>query len=309
MARLELRAGNWNAARARAEQALSVMGAVRGHVANPALRASYYARRRKFFDLLVGLAMEPGDPNAPANSLLAAERGRARSLMDMLADGALLRQLTPDQVRAAGDPTPHQLSTGSPIQPLANQPANLRVRLEELVDRDRDLAAGIRRSLADQKFGRLASIDELQKKGLPTDSALLEYHLGNTRSYLWLVTRDEIRLFLLPSASLIEAQARLLVRLFSDPANRRQDREQLAYRQAMARLSATLLGPLAGVSLPRQLLSRRMACSSAFRSPRYRNREPAALWDWPTIFCRFPPPPICSSVAGLGPSRSSLRRS
>ena len=255
VARLELRAGNWNAARARAEQALSVMEAVRGHAANPALRASYYARRRKFFDLLVDLAMEPGDPSAPANSLLAAERGRARSLMDMLADGALLRQLTPDQVRQRQE-IQHRINYLLALlsNPSPNQPANLRVRLEELVDRDRDLAAGIRRSLADQKFGRLASIDELQKKGLPTDSALLEYHLGNTRSYLWLVTRDEIRLFLLPSASLIEAQARLLVRLFSDPANRRQDREQLAYRQAMARLSATLLGPLAGVSLPRRLV-------------------------------------------------------
>jgi CHAT domain-containing protein/tetratricopeptide (TPR) repeat protein len=255
LARLEYRAGNWIGARARAEEALSVMEAVRGQAANPALRASYYARRRKFFDLLVDLAMEPGNPGAPADTLLAAERGRARSLMDMLADGALLRQLPPDQVR-------QRLEIQRRINyflalvsnPSPNQPANLRDRLEELVDKDRDLAAGIRRSLAGQKFGRLASIDELQKSGLPADSALLEYHLGDLRSYLWLVTRDEIRVFPLPGASLIEAQARTAVRLFSDPASRRQDGGQQAYRRAMDRLSATLLGPLAGRSLPRRIV-------------------------------------------------------
>jgi CHAT domain-containing protein len=83
---------------------------------------------------------------------------------------------------------------------------------------------------------------------------LLEYNLGDPRSYLWLVTHDRIRVFPLPRASLIEAQARSAIRLFSDPTTRSQDPGKGAYRQAMDRLSQTLLGPLARIALPRRIV-------------------------------------------------------
>jgi hypothetical protein len=72
---------------------LTLIESVRSHAPNPTLRASYYSRKKRFFDLLVEIAMTPGNLNATANGLLAAERGRSRALMDLLAGGSVLGPL------------------------------------------------------------------------------------------------------------------------------------------------------------------------------------------------------------------------
>jgi len=92
LADLEYQAGKMNEARAFAERALDILESVRNQVPNANLRALYYSRKRQFFELLVELAMIPGNPNAAADGLLAVERGRARALLDLLVNSGLLEQ-------------------------------------------------------------------------------------------------------------------------------------------------------------------------------------------------------------------------
>jgi hypothetical protein len=63
-------------------------------VPGPALRASLYARKRRFFDLLVE-TMAPDNPDAAVDGLLVSDRGRGRA--DRFVGGRdLLHEVPPD---------------------------------------------------------------------------------------------------------------------------------------------------------------------------------------------------------------------
>src|SRR6266852_6130816 len=57
--------------------------------------------------------------------------------------------------------------------------------------------------------------DEIRSNIVDRDSALLEYCLGEDRSYLWLITPERIASFKLPARARIEATARLVYQLLT----------------------------------------------------------------------------------------------
>ncbi|MBZ5494491.1 MAG: CHAT domain-containing protein [Acidobacteriia bacterium] len=255
LADLDYQAGNMNDARASAEHALDILESVRSQVPNANLRALYYSRKRQFFELLVELAMVPGNANAAADGLFAVERGRARALMDLLANSASPEQ-TPNagrhaQIQRQLDYLANLLSRTQP-----GKDAELRRRFQELQDEDAALENAIRKSIAGEKLAApLQSVEELQQKSLPVDSTLLEFHLGRKRSYLWLVDAHHVQVFTLPSAGVIESYARPVVEHFQNILERQRSSEKrAAFRRSLHKLSAALLGQLS----EKQLQSRVM---------------------------------------------------
>lgn len=253
LADLEYQAGNMNEARTSAEQALDILESVRSQVPNTNLRALYYSRKRQFFELLVELAMLPGNPNAAADGLLAVEHGRARALMDLLANSSLLEK-SPDvarheQIQRQLDYLSYLLSRTPP-----GKDTELRRRFQELLDEDAAIEMQLRKSIAGQKLGGpLQSVEELQQKSLPADSTLLEFYLGRRRSYLWLVDAHHVQVFTLPPAGVIESYARPVVKQFGQILDRRRSsQKRAAFQRSLLRLSSVLLGPLS----EKQLLSR-----------------------------------------------------
>ena len=259
LAELEYGTGNPKAAREDSEQALNLLESIRSQVPSPALRASFYSRKRRFFDLLVDMAMARADEKSNVDGLLAAERGRARALMDMLAGGSLLQQLPEDLVNRRTHIQQRisymaiLLSSAPPVS--AERQADLRQQIERLVAEDEDLEAQIRQMVG-QKIGQpLTSIEGIQHNALPSNSALMEFHLGTRKSYLWLVDAQQVRAYSLPPATTIEAQAAPVVKQFGRILERRRSpAKQAEFKQAMKKLSATLLGQLAGIPLPELLI-------------------------------------------------------
>jgi len=256
LARLERESGNLAEARDFAEEALSLLESLRTEVPGAALRASFYARKRSVFDLLVELAMVQQNGHGAEAGLLAAERGHGRALLDMLAEGALVRSLPVELLnrRSAIQKRIDLLSvqlTGS----TAEREHVLLQQIGLLVAEDQTVEADIREEFAGiTPAATLASVQELQAE-LPSDSALLEFHLGRERSYLWLVYPADIQVFLLPARADIEAQARLAADLFGNILERRRSPEkQAAFQRALRSLSRSLLGPLSGRSLPNRLI-------------------------------------------------------
>lgn len=252
IADLEYKAGNLYAARNFADQALEQLELVRSQVPGPALRASFYSRKRQFFNLLIEIALAPGTPEAQTEGLLAAERGRARSLMDMLSSGLLLQQLPPDLVQRR-DSIQKQLDYLSSTATDKN--GELRERINRLVTEAEEVEARIREFVVEEKLSTiLNSVNEIQES-LPADSAILEYNLGSQHSYMWLVDAQTIRLFYLPPAPKIEAAANRVVQYFGHlPDRQNSPDKQAAFKRAMNRLSAILLGKLSGVQLPQRLI-------------------------------------------------------
>ena len=255
LADLEHTDGHNAAARDFADEALRLMESVRVQVPGPALRASYYSRRRKFFDLLIELDMATA-ANAVEAGFLAAERGRGRALLDLLAEGTLVPDTPPELLSrrtAIGRRIDLLAVRLSGAGPAAGEP--LRREAESLVAEDEQIEAVIRQSLTDRRVSApLASVADLQRV-LPPDAAVLEYYLGETQSYLWIVRRNDIALFHLPARAKIEAESAPVLKLFPLAFERVQDAEkQRAFNQALRRLSRMLLGSVESSELPTRLI-------------------------------------------------------
>jgi CHAT domain-containing protein/Tfp pilus assembly protein PilF len=272
LAQIEHRAGNASQSGRRAEQALDALELVRADVPGAALKASYYSRRRRLFDLLVDSAMESSGPGADAAGLLAAERGRARALLDLLSTGSLLPGNSPAVLdRRARIQKQIGFLSAQLLTASAARETQLRERLNLLIAEDEGTQARLSSSGGMARFSKpLESIEELQKT-LPSDTALLEYYLGETRSYLWMVRRSNIRSCTLPPRTAIEEQVERVAAPFGQILERsRSLSKRTSFNGAVADLSATLLGCLKEGDLPARLV---IAPDSVL------NRVPfAALW-------------------------------
>lgn len=254
LARVERRLGLTADALGRVRAALALLEDLRSRVVTPELRATFFGARRPAYELHVDLLMDlhRRDPGAghDREALLASEAARARTLVDLLAGSghepparaepalaerrdALLRRLSAKASRrlelAARNPTDARVSA------LDREVNAARAELDEV-------EAALWRS--DPRYAALVRPPRLDFQDvqalLDDDSLLLEYALGETRSLLWLVTRQGLETFELEGRATIEAAVRAAYEALSV-------RDVGAGRDAaaLAELSRLLLGPVA----------------------------------------------------------------
>jgi CHAT domain-containing protein len=109
------------------------------------------------------------------------------------------------------------------------------------------------------------SVEEVQRQLLDPDTVLLEYSLGDLRSYLWAVTRDSVTSYELPKRAEIEEASRLVYQLLT--ARQAVDGngheagaaavvrdDHLKYWSAAERLSQMILAPGAALMGSKRLL-------------------------------------------------------
>lgn len=267
LAELEYRAGNFKSARDLVGQAIGLIESIRSNVPSTALRGTYYARKRRFFDLLVEISMASGNNRDGTDGFLASEQARARSLLDLVVGGAISgivprelvdrrtnvrRQIDLLSVRLT-DANLGRVSDAS--RNLDRFRDNLRSQIELLLSEDDRLDTEIRTAMRVSALGQqLGSITELQA-ALPADTALLEYYLGEREGYLWVVQPDRIQSFRLPARVAVEGLAARTVARFGSILDRRRSIQmQAAFEADLRRLSIILLGSLAGVRLPPRLV-------------------------------------------------------
>ncbi len=92
---------------------------------------------------------------------------------------------------------------------------------------------------------------EIQRKLLDRDTLLLEYRLGEERSFLWAVTPDSLAGYELPGRAEIERLARQAVDFSARSSNRKTE---LSARPRLASLSRLLLAPVAPLLPGKRLL-------------------------------------------------------
>jgi CHAT domain-containing protein len=222
------------------------------------LGAAYFSRRQGYYDLLVELLMERHrrDPTGgfAARAFHAAERARARQLLDLLAIGSSLSRggASPELRRreeelqeqiAAAELRRMTLVEGPSEAELDEIEATLRQRLLEYTFLRADLLGrpgpGDTSSAAAPEPLELPAVQQL----IDADTTLLAYRLGETRSYLWRIDARSFEVFELEAREKIEREARLVLRLLQ---RSRFPQQQERIWQVAARLSPLLLGPVAG---------------------------------------------------------------
>ena len=220
------------------------------------LRTSFFAAKRGFYDfhvaLLVDLHRREPEAGHAAAALAAAERARARSLLDLLAeahtdvrrgvDPALLAQERELSERIAARERERLLLASGTADPDAL--AALDVEIDELLARQREVEGSIRfQSPAYTALTRPEPLDAASiQQLLDDDTALLEYSLGAERGALWVVTRSALALVELPPRPEIDAAALRLSEALT-ARNRRPDGETAEARgRRLAAADAALPG-------------------------------------------------------------------
>jgi CHAT domain-containing protein len=248
IARLEMKRGRLAQARVKIESAIKVSESVRVKVASSELRASYLASVRQqyelYIDVLMRLRSERNDNEGfEAQAFDISERAHARSLLEALkevqtdiragVDGALIeRQHLLKQFLNAKATRRAQLVTAK-----ANKDEIFAVDKEiNQLSTDYEALEGQIKA----QSPRFAALTQPQPLSLPViqqmledDSVLLlEYALGDERSYVWVVSRSEVSSFELPGRAQIEDAARKLYKLLA--ANHTVVGETLEQRRAGA---------------------------------------------------------------------------
>jgi CHAT domain-containing protein/predicted negative regulator of RcsB-dependent stress response len=263
--------GNLDAARSNIESAIRISETLRTNVASHDMRASFLASTHQQYSLYIDVLMRSHNqqPSAGFDSRAfeASERGRARSLLETLAEShANIRQGVDAELIGRERGLQRQLKAGAErrIQ-LAEEKASS----EELATVERELGdltmeyqqvqgqirASSPRYAALMQPAPLA-LGEIQRKVLDADTVLLEYALGEERSFVWAVTPDSIKSFELPARAEVEKAARRVYELLT-ARNRRPTvetpqqwlagvrRAEAEYPEASAALGRMLLGPVA----------------------------------------------------------------
>jgi CHAT domain-containing protein/Tfp pilus assembly protein PilF len=267
-------------ARRDVEAGLQILESVRARIAGSESRSSYFAAAQKNYefdiDLLMQMHAEHPDQGLDAIALQTSERARARSLLDMLveahadihqgADPKLLEQekLLQQRLRARSEyqvqlltrpHTPQQAkAVASELQDLTAQYDNTETQIRATSPRYAALTQPVPLDLK-----------QIQELVLDSHTLLLEYTLGEDRSYLWAVTDSTLTSFTLPGRAEIEQAARrvhdLLTVRNTHPKNEdelkteaRITRARAEYPAAARRLSEMILGPAVSLLGSKRLL-------------------------------------------------------
>ncbi len=279
LARIERDDSHFTEARAQIEATINIVEALRARFTDQDLQSSYFATVQSYYEFYADLLMQMHQAR-PAEgfngeALQVSERARARGLRDLLIEArADLRQGT----------DPALLDRERTLQQMLNDKAELQMKLlgsphseakaaasarelEEVRGRLREVRTQIRQH--SPRYAALTqpqplTVAELQKEVLDAKTILLEYALGQERSYLWVVTPGKLTSYELPKREQIEAAARRVLELMTT-RNQNHNGESLAqrqtrlakadarYAQAALKLSRMIIRPVAA-QLGRQRL-------------------------------------------------------
>lgn len=265
--------GQLDKARRQIEAALLLVEQVRADAGSQQLRASYLASVRKYYELNIDLLMQldqarpavrPSESFA-ALALNASERARARSLLELLTEArADIRQGVDPALLARERELAQRLNAKAERQQELTgrrneaQGAALAREISELEVEYQQVQAAIRRN--SPHYAALTQPEPLKladiQAQLDDNTLLLEYALGEERSFLWAVTRDSLASFTLPRQAQITPLAQQVYDLLTarsrtvrgeTPPQRqaRITRADAQLPETARQLSELLLGPVA----------------------------------------------------------------
>jgi CHAT domain-containing protein/Tfp pilus assembly protein PilF len=222
LARARRTMGELSEARAHIKAAIELIETLRSRVANEKLRLSYFADKQSYYELYIQLLMEPANGTGhPAleEALNTSERAKARSLLDVLSESHadiregvnfdLLekRRNIQAQLNAKTELLSRLLGSKHSEEQVTSSKKAIAALLNEYESVEAEIRVNSPRYAALTQPTPL-TLQQIQTRVLDRETVLLEYSLGEEKSFVWLVTIDSIQGFVLPGRSRIEDCAR-----------------------------------------------------------------------------------------------------
>jgi len=263
----ELNRGNFAASQTAIESAIANVESVRTKVVNPEYRLSFFAGSQDYYafyiDLLMRLHMQHLEGGYDGKALQASERARARSLLDTLkeanadirqgVDPALLQRerKTQSRLNARAQAQMELLSgphTEAQAKAIAEEVEMLIKDLQQIETEIRQTSPHYAALMQPQPL----TLKEIQTQVLDQYTVLLEYSLGEERSYLWVVTSSSITSYELAKRDEIETAAGHFYNLLN--VRNKDVKGETSKQRAVRVAKADLEIPVAAASLSRMVL-------------------------------------------------------
>ena len=277
-AKLERDRGRLMEAKSMTENALASVESLRVNLKSQQLRASFFGSVRKYHELYISVLMQMHKQNPSAGydslALQASENARARSLLELLMEANAQIQKGVDvalvereqKLRSALSAKAEQQMRILGAKHTEEDAKRMKEELDALADEYEQVQAKIRQT--SPRYAALTqpvplTLKEIQSQTLDENTILLEYSLGDERSFLWTVSPGSLKTFELPKRAEVEAAARRVYDLVTasgrpdESIEQRQKRlreTEENYPQAIAALSRMLLGPAAAELKNKRLL-------------------------------------------------------
>ncbi|HTD24466.1 MAG TPA: tetratricopeptide repeat protein [Terriglobales bacterium] len=256
------------------EKALNVLeGQMSQFGGEEEIRSGFRAKHLSYYQDYIDLLMQQKQSE---QALQVVERSRARTLLEMLAAAHV-------DVRKGGNPALIERERSLEADIAAK--TNLRIRLEsgkateeqvapvnqeiqKLLAERKDVEAQIRMSspgYAALTQPQTLSAKQIEQQLLGADTVLIEYSLGDKRSYVWAVTPELLAGYELPKRADIESAARQVYEQLTarnrtlkgetEPQRKaRLTKAEAEYSEAAATLSRMVLAPVAAQLKGKRLL-------------------------------------------------------
>ncbi len=228
------------------------------------LRIAFFATKQHYFDLYIEVLMRLHETTLKESYVTvafeAAERRRARALLDVLGESAadIRRGLDPSllererlEQQKLNDLERHRTELlrkdqrrEEEITAAEKNARQSRLELDEIRGKIRTARESA------LQHSQPISLKEIRNLLLDQNTLLLSYALGEHRSFLWLVSRDAVSSHVLPGREQIQEAA---VEAHSLLTQRRSTAKNIRERH-LAQLSKLLLGPIADQLGTRRLL-------------------------------------------------------
>ena len=201
---------------------LDLIEEIRGEIVSSQSRYAYFSTVQNYYELYTELLVSRYEITKKREDLALSfeisERSRSRSLIELLQEAKIdFRQGVDARSLAEQKNLQKQLNDkyarretllSSKAKP--EQITNINAEINDLNIKIQNLNIKIRREnpkLAELTEGNTVSATDIQKL-LDDETVLLNYRLGEKRSFLWFVTDESIEIFELPGRQTIEAKAR-----------------------------------------------------------------------------------------------------
>ena len=233
VALIERERGNWHASRTHIENVLTIVEDIRTKVTSQDLRTTYLASVQQYYafyiDTLMQLHKQHPSQGYDVLALHASERTRARSLLDLLIEArADIRTGVTPELLARERTLQQKLDTAEKrrlevAQTNATQAHGFAKEITALLEEYRQLQAHMRTT--SPRYAALTqpqplTLAEIQQQVVDEETMLLQYALGEERSYLWAVTPTGMHSYELSKRDAIETAALQFYTLLRTPAPR-----------------------------------------------------------------------------------------
>lgn len=260
-------------------KALQIVESRRALMSSQRLRTSYFANKEEMYELDIDLKMQlskaQGSPDYLVSALATSEKARARILTDLLSESGLVRQLGIGLNQAADQELLDLVSLKEQVQNKLNfkekyqtlllikkdpQATAMAREVSQLTDEYDELETKIRDR--NPRYAQLIKPQPLSpaqiQHQLDGETLLLEYLLGEKRSYVWAVTPDSIKGFELKGRKEIEATAERMIKALTERSRSEgqntprqielhRTHADAEYSAASAELSRMVLQPVAAL--------------------------------------------------------------